>query len=248
MTRRSALITGGSAGIGLAIAAALTEDGWDLSLAARDQAKLSDAVAALSTGGNTVHPVPANLAEDHAEAVVGQHLEVHGGLDLLVNNAGVGLVGPLEAKTAKALDLEITLNFRSAYRMMQVAIPALQEAARSRGASYIINVSSMTARETPPNAAAYAATKAALVALSSSAHKEFSAAGIHVTALLPGFVDTPGTSWADPAARDQMIQASDVAEAVRFVLRTSPRCFVPEIMLTSAGPGLHALIDWDTLG
>ena len=99
-----------------------------------------------------------------------------------------------------------------------------------------------------PNAAAYAATKAALVALSSSAHKEFSAAGIHVTALLPGFVDTPGTSWADPAARDQMIQASDVAEAVRFVLRTSPRCFVPEIMLTSAGPGLHALIDWDTLG
>jgi len=69
-----------------------------------------------------------------------------------------------------------------------------------------------------------------------------------VTALLPGFVDTPGTSWADAAARDQMLLASDVAEAVRFVLRTSARCFVPEIMLTSSGPGLHALIDWDALG
>jgi short-subunit dehydrogenase len=106
----------------------------------------------------------------------------------------------------------------------------------------------MTARETPPNATAYAATKAALVALSNSAHKEFSGEGIHVTALLPGFVDTPGTSWADAAARDQMLLASDVAEAVRFLLRTSPRCFVPEIMLTSAGPGLYALVDWDALG
>ena len=248
MTGRSALITGGSTGIGRAIAAALVQDGWDLTIAARDPAKLTDAVAALSTGTNTVHAVSANLAEDHADAVIGQHLDAHSGLDLLVNNAGAGLVGPLEAKKAKALDLEIALNFRSAYRMMQAAIPALRKAARQHGASYIINVSSMTARETPPNAAAYAATKAALVALSSSAHKEFSAQGIHVTALLPGFVDTPGTSWADAAARDQMLLASDVAEAVRFVLRTSARCFVPEIMLTSSGPGLHALIDWDALG
>ena len=248
MTGRSALITGGSTGIGLAVASALAEDGWDITIAARDQAKLSDAVTALSTGTNTVHAVSANLAEDHADAVVGQHLDVHGGLDLLVNNAGVGLVGPLEAKTPKALDLEIALNFRSAYRMMQAAISALRKAARKHGASYIVNVSSMTARETPPNAAAYAATKAALVALSSSAHKEFSGGGIHVTALLPGFVDTPGTGWADDTARDQMLLASDIAEAVRFLLRTSPRCFVPEIMLTSAGPGLHALVDWDALG
>ena len=65
MTRRSALITGGSAGIGLAVASALAEDGWDLTIAARDQAKLDDAVAALSTGKNTVHAVSANLAEDH---------------------------------------------------------------------------------------------------------------------------------------------------------------------------------------
>jgi NAD(P)-dependent dehydrogenase (short-subunit alcohol dehydrogenase family) len=248
LTRRSALITGGSGGIGLAVASALAEDGWDLTIAARDQAKLDDAVAALSTGKNTVHAVSANLAEDHAEAVVGQHLDVHGGLDLLVNNAGVGLIGPLEAKKAKALDLEIALNFRSAYRMMQAAIPALREAAGRHGASYIVNISSMAARETPPNASAYVACKAALVALGSSAHKEFSREGIHVTALLPGLVDTPGTSWADAAARDQMLLASDVAEAVRFVLRTSPRCFVPEIMLTSSGPGLHALIDWDALG
>lgn len=64
---------------------------------------------------------------------------------------------------------------------------------------------------------------------------------------MPGFVDTPGTAWADPAIRDQMIPASDVAEAVLFLLRTSSRCFVPEIMMTTAGPGvLHSPIDWDT--
>lgn len=110
-----------------------------------------------------------------------------------MNNAGVGLVGPMEKETAKALDLEIALNLRSAYRMMQVAIPALRRSAAANGASYVVNVSSMTARDTPPNAAAHVATKAALVALSGSAHKELSGSGIHVTALLPGFVDTPGT-------------------------------------------------------
>lgn len=106
----------------------------------------------------------------------------------------------------------------------------------------------MTAREAPPNASAYAATKAALVALSHSAHAELSKQGIHVTALLPGFVDTPGTQWAEDRMRDRMILASDVAEAVRCVLRTSNRCFIPEILLTSEGAGLHQLVDWDSFG
>jgi NAD(P)-dependent dehydrogenase (short-subunit alcohol dehydrogenase family) len=247
VTPRSALITGGSAGIGLAIAKALAEDGWNLTLAARDHAKLNTAAQALRVAGHTVHTIAVNLADDVAETVVTEHLETHGGLDLLVNNAGVGLVGPMEMKTARALELEIGLNFRSAYRAVQAAIPALRKSALAHGASYVVNVSSMTAREAPPNASAYAATKAALVALSGSAHKELSPDGIHVTALLPGFVDTPGTGWADGAMRERMLLASDVAEAVRFLLRVSPRCFIPDLMLTSAGAGLHELIDWNTV-
>jgi short-subunit dehydrogenase len=248
MTRRSALITGGSAGIGFAIAAILVEDGWDVTIAARDEAKLDAAATALRAGASTVHTIAANFATGAPEPVVAEHIGVHRGLDLLLNNAGVGLIGPLETKTAKAVDLEIGLNLRAAYRLMQQAVPALRTSAQVHGASYIVNVSSMAARETPPNASMYAATKAALVALSASAHKELSEDGIHVTALLPSLVDTPGTGWADRAAREHMLPASDVAEAVRFLVRTSPRCFVPEIMQTTSGPGLQGLIDWHALG
>ncbi|GAA2335282.1 hypothetical protein GCM10010170_015120 [Dactylosporangium salmoneum] len=108
-------------------------------------------------------------------------------------------------------------------------------------------MSSLAARISPPNGSVYAATKSALVSLSNAAHAELSRHGVHVTALLPGFVDTPGTAWADPAVRGAMLPASDLAEAVRFLIRTSARCYVPELMMTTAGPNvLHSLIDWDT--
>lgn len=83
--------------------------------------------------------------------------------------------------------------------------------AADNGASYFINLSSMTARENPPNGSVYAATKAVLVSLSNAAHAELSRAGVHVTALLPGLVDTPGTAWVDAASRDEMLAATDVA-------------------------------------
>jgi len=78
----------------------------------------------------------------------------------------------------------------------------------------------------------YAATKAAPVAFSAPAHKELSEDGVHVTALLPGLVDTPGAAWAKGAAREQRLLPPDVAGAVWFLVRMSPRCFVPEIMQT----------------
>jgi len=89
-------------------------------------------------------------------------------------------------------------------------------------------------------------TKAALVALSHSAHAELSRDGIQVTALLPGFVETPGASWAQEPSGAVMMPAEDIAEAVRFLLRTSPRSFVPELVMTTAGPGiLHSPVDWE---
>ncbi len=246
---RSALVTGGSSGIGLAVARALVDEGWRVTVAAREVSKLDAAAEELrDLGRGQVATHAVNLTRDGTvDAMVAGHLDQFGGLDLLVNNAGVGFVGPIVERSVKALDLEIALNFRSAYRSIQVSIPALRAAAQRHGKALIVNVSSLAARENPPNGSVYAATKAALVALSHSAHAELSRHGVQVTALMPGFVDTPGTAWADPAIRDQMIPASDVAEAVLFLLRTSSRCFVPEIMMTTAGPGvLHSPIDWDT--
>ncbi|WP_269070845.1 SDR family oxidoreductase [Actinomycetospora endophytica] len=164
---------------------------------------------------------------------------------MLVNNVGVGGRSPIETKTDKALDLELDLNFRVAFRLLRATITSLRESAARHGPSTVVNVSSLVARQTPPTVSVYAATKAALVALSNSAHAELSRDGIHVTALLPGFVDTAGASWAS-SAQDTMITAEDVAESVRFLLRTSPRCFVPELMLTTSGPGvLHSPVDWE---
>jgi short-subunit dehydrogenase len=243
---RSAIITGGSAGIGLAIARMLVQEGWSLTLVARQQDRLETAAYALG-GGESVRTFSANLAHDAAvDAITAHHLDHFGSLDLLVNNAGVGFVGPIVDKTAKQLDLEVRLNFTSSYRLLQACIPALKRSAAAEGASYVVNVSSLAARMSPANGSTYAATKAGLVSLSNSAHAELSRHGIHVTALLPGLVDTPGTSWATGMDRKDMMADDDVAEAVRFLLRTSGRCFVPEIMLTTAGPSvLHSPIDWD---
>lgn len=245
MSTPAALVTGGSAGIGLATAAMLVDQGWSVTLVGRDRDKLLSAAAELGT--DRVHVVAANLATDVAKDVIAEHVRRHARLDLLVNNAGAGLIGPIQQKTSKELDLELTLNLRSAVRLIQEALPQLNEAARSNGASWIINVSSMTATETPPYASVYSATKAALVALSSSLHAELSPDGIHVTALTPGLVDTPGTSWAPEQTRDRMIPAEDVAGAVRFLLGQTPRCFVPVLPLVAAGAGMHEMVNWRAL-
>lgn len=248
MSDRRALVTGGSAGIGLAIAHALVREGWGVTIAARNEEKLAAAAAALRAEGGEVEYVTANLAKDESVGMlVGAHLERFGGMDLLVNNAGIGMVGPIVDRTTKALDLELSLNFRNAFRMIQACIPALREAAAGHGKALIVNVSSLAALESPPNASVYAATKAALVSLSRSAHAELSRKGIQVTALLPGLVATPGASWMDASIREQMMPPSDIAEAVLFLLQTSSRCFIPEIIMTTAGPSvLHSPIDWES--
>jgi NAD(P)-dependent dehydrogenase (short-subunit alcohol dehydrogenase family) len=131
---RSALITGRSAGIGLAIAAMLlVEDDWDITRVARDPGKLGEAMAQLKGNGAKVHTIAANLANEVADQVVADHLQFHGRLDLRVSNASVGPVGPMGEKSAKALDLEISLNLRSAYRLMQASLAALRASARIAG-------------------------------------------------------------------------------------------------------------------
>jgi NAD(P)-dependent dehydrogenase (short-subunit alcohol dehydrogenase family) len=245
--RRSAIVTGGSAGIGLATARVLAELGWDLTLVGRDAGKLERGARSLAGFGRRVAVHSANLADRACLApIVDAHLGRYAGLDLLANNAGVGLVSPIAAKSAKHLDLEMSLNFTSAYLLLQLCIEHLKRSAAAHGASWVVNVSSLTARQNPPNGSVYAASKAALISLSHTAHAELSRFGVHVTALLPGFVDTPGTAWAGSEGRESMVAASDVGQAVRFLLSTSPSCFVPELMLTTAGPGvLHSPIDWE---
>jgi ketoreductase len=221
----AALITGGSSGIGLAIARALGEDGYDLTLGARNRERLEDAARALDAAA--VETDVSN--EDDCRRVVEEHASRFGRLDVLVNSAGVGVGGRIEDLATKHWDLQLDVNLRGAFLVTRFALPMLKE---SRG--LIVNLSSIAGTIPAPGLAAYGAAKAALIAFTRSLNAEHGEDGIRATALCPGFVDTPMAAWTGMAA-DEMIQPEDCAELVRALLRLSPRARVPQIVIERLG-------------
>ena len=238
MADRAALVTGGSSGIGLAIARALGQDGYSLTVSARRPDKLEGAVNELRGDCiEEVQAVPANMAsEDDIKRVVDTHRERYGRLDVLINNAGVGIGSAIADAETKKLDMQLDVNLRGVYLTLRESIPMLKEAGAEHRKALVVNTASIAGVRGQGWLAAYSATKAAVIGLSQAAHMELSSDGIQVTAFAPGFVDTPMTDWAeDQVSRDQMIRPEDLAEAVRFLLRTSPACIVPEIRFIRPG-------------
>ncbi|MEA2352493.1 MAG: hypothetical protein QOG41_1427 [Thermoleophilaceae bacterium] len=242
MADRAALVTGGSSGIGLAIARALGQDGYALTVSARRPDKLEEAVQGLRDEGLEVEAVPANMAnEDDILSLVKGHREKHGRLDVLINNAGVGIGGEIAEHETKKLDMQLNVNLRAVYITLRECIPMLKEAGKEHGKALVVNTASIAGKHAQPWLAAYSATKAAVVGLSQAAHGELANDGIQVTALCPAFVATPMTDWVeDRVSKEEMIQPEDIAEGVRFLLRTSPACIVPEIQFVRAGDLMRA--------
>jgi NAD(P)-dependent dehydrogenase (short-subunit alcohol dehydrogenase family) len=237
VTDRAALITGASSGIGLEIARVLGREGYAQTIAARRPDKLEAAAETLRSEGLTVHAVAARLQEDdEITRVVAEHRDAFGQLDVLVNNAGVGVGQPLADITTKHLDLQLGVNLRSPILFHREAIGLLREAAARHRNALIVNTASITGIYGEPVLSVYAATKAAMINWTESMHRELSAEGIKSTALCPGFVDTPMTDFVkEQVAADTMLRSTDVAEAVRFLLRVSPACCVPQIQLVRSG-------------
>jgi NAD(P)-dependent dehydrogenase (short-subunit alcohol dehydrogenase family) len=234
---RAALITGGSSGIGLAIARVLGQEGHGLTVSARRPQKLEAAAQGLRDEGFEVHSVAANMAdEEEIRRVLDEHRERFGRLDVLVNNAGVGIGGPVADHETKKLDLQLAVNLRAVYVLARDSIPLLREAAAERGKALMVNTASIAGKYGQAWLGAYSATKFGVVGLSQALHKELSNDGIHVTALCPAFVATSMTDWVEgQVPKEKMIQPEDVAEAVRFLLRTSPYCIVPEVQFIRPG-------------
>jgi NAD(P)-dependent dehydrogenase (short-subunit alcohol dehydrogenase family) len=235
--RRAALITGGSSGIGLAIARALGEDGYGVTVSARRPEKLEDAARQLSDEGVEVHAVAANLAyEEGINKVVSGHRERFGRLDVLINNAGIGIGAPVAETETKKLDLQLHVNLRAVYLVARESIPMLKEAGAEHGKALMANTASIAGKQGQGWLAAYSATKFGVVGLSQALHKELAHDGIQVTALCPGFVATAMTDWVEgQVPKDKMIQPQDIAESIRFLLRTSPNCVVPELQFVRPG-------------
>jgi NAD(P)-dependent dehydrogenase (short-subunit alcohol dehydrogenase family) len=240
MAERAALITGASSGIGLAIARALGEEGYALTVSARRPQKLEEAVAGLRADGLQVESVAADMsAEDDVLSVFAAHRASYGRLDVLVNNAGVGIGAPMDQIQTKHLDMQLAVNLRALVLGTREGLPLLREAGAKHGKALIVNTASIAGKEGQAWLSVYAATKAAVINFSQSTHRETGGAGIQCTALAPGFVDTPMTEFVKgQVPAEAMIQPSDLGEAVRFLLRTSPNCHVPEIVFTRPGEGL----------
>jgi NAD(P)-dependent dehydrogenase (short-subunit alcohol dehydrogenase family) len=225
----SALVTGGSSGIGLAIARMLREEGYELTLASRTQEKIEAAAAELGA-----HAVAANTgSEEDCVRVVAEHNDRFGGLDVLVNSAGIGIGDSIEKLSAKHLDLQLGVNLRGLLLVTREAVPLLK---KSRG--WIINLASIAGTEPTPGLLVYGATKAAVIAATRTLNAELDGDGVRSIAICPGFVDTPMAAWSGLAG-DEMIQPADCAEIVRMCLRVSPRARIPQVIVErvgSAGP------------
>lgn len=232
MAERAAIVTGASSGIGLAIARMLGEEGFGITMAARRPEKLEEAVKGLLDESCDVHGVPVNVAvEPEIQSVVAAHKERYGRLDVLVNNAGMGIGAPLAEIQTKRLDTQLAVNLRQIVLFYRECLPMLEEAAREHRNAIVVNTASIAGKRGVGWNSVYAATKHGVVGWTDSMNKELASIGIKSTALCPAFVDTPMTDFVKEHVKaEDMITTADIAEAVRYLLKTSPACVVPEIM------------------
>jgi NAD(P)-dependent dehydrogenase (short-subunit alcohol dehydrogenase family) len=238
--KRAAIVTGASSGIGLAIARVLGQEGYALTVAARRPEKLEAAAKELAAGGLELESVAANLSdEEEIRKVVEAHRARFGRLDVLVNNAGVGVGAAVAEIETKRIDMQLDINLRSIMLFYRECVGMLREAAAEHKNVLVVNTSSISGKHGEPWLSVYSAAKHGVVGWTEAMNKELGAEGIKSTALCPAFVDTPMTDFVKgQVAAEEMIRPEDIAESVRFLLRVSPACVVPEIMFVRPGQAL----------
>jgi NAD(P)-dependent dehydrogenase (short-subunit alcohol dehydrogenase family) len=227
-------VTGASRGIGRAIAEVLGEEGFALTITARSARTLDPAAEQLRAKGFEVHPVLGDLGEEAAvKEIVARHRAQFGRLDVLVNNAGIGTLAGVEDHSTADVDGTLAVNLRAALLFYREAAELLRLAGAEHKNAQVVNVSSVSGWRGEAWLAAYSASKAGLIGLTDAMNEELNTYGVKSVALCPGYVDTDMTEFAKqtevPAA--DMLRAQDIAEAVRFLLRVSPRCVVPQIVM-----------------
>ena len=221
---RVALVTGGSRGIGFAIARALLEGGGKVGITASSDDTLRAAAAELGAvaGADAVLPLRADVRrQEEVNSAVDAVVSRFGGLDVLVNNAGVGIFRSVTDMTAEEWHRVMETNLTGVFYCCQAALPHL----RSRGAGWIINISSLASTSPFAEAAAYCASKAGLNAFTDALMQEVRQDGIRVATVLPGSVRT-GFSGRSPGADQWKLAPEDVAQAV-IDLMTFPARSLP---------------------
>ena len=207
--RRAAVVTGGGGVIGRAIAIALAGDGHDIALWDLDEEALDASRAAIADAhpGAVVSTHALDLTDDGAvTAVAATTVARHGGVDVLVNCAGVFYLIPIDDLDMAAWDRMLAINLRAPVACIRACLPAMVE----RGAGAIVNVSSISAVVARQANLAYSASKAALLRVTRDLALDLAAHGIRVNAITPGSTDTPMIrNYDDPdAMREAMLRGS----------------------------------------
>ena len=223
-----ALVTGGSRGIGAAIAAKLAFLGANVAICGRNQTELENTAAEISRQGGRCEGIPSDITDlGQVEALARQVRQSFGGIDILVNNAGVGgFGGPLHTLAPPDWEKVLNTNLRAVYYLIRAFAPMMIE----KRAGDIINISSLAGKNALPNGAAYAASKWGLNGLTYSVAEELRQHNIRVTVVCPGSVNTdlsPHTGK-DP---NRMLQAEDVAHVVEMLVTQQARSFVSEVLI-----------------
>lgn len=207
LTDKVALITGGSRGIGLAIAEAYAAAGARIAVASRKQEAVDEAAAAIRRAGGEALGVAAHTGDGAAVgALVERVIEHFGGIDILVNNAATNPhFGPFLSAEDSHWDKILDVNVKGYFRVAKACIPAM----RARGGGKIINVASVAGLEPQPMMGVYCVSKAAVLMMTEVLAAEVAADNIQVNAIAPGFIKTKFSQvlWSTPELHDRLVRA-----------------------------------------
>ena len=231
---RVALVTGGSRGIGFAIAHALVAEGVQVAVTGRDAAHLSAARPKLEAAGPSgVETLQADVRNyDEVSRAIGATVARFGGLDILINNAGVGIFGNVASMTPEQWSEVIDTNLTGVFHACHAALPHM----RRRGGGFIINISSLAGKNPFADGAAYCASKSGLNAFSEALMQEVRYDNIRVSYVMPGSVATAFSSGDENKGADWKISADEVAEVVVNLLHHNPRSLPSRVELRPSKP------------